>query len=34
MKQKIIAAISALCAALFAIVVWATAAWAFGIPTS
>ena len=24
----------ALCAALFAIVVWATAAWAFGIPTS
>lgn len=27
-------AIVALCAALFAIVVWATAAWAFGIPTS
>ncbi|MDR0951406.1 MAG: inorganic phosphate transporter [Oscillospiraceae bacterium] len=25
---------SALCAALFAIVVWATAAWRFGIPTS
>lgn len=24
----------ALCAALFAIVIWATAAWAFGIPTS
>jgi len=24
----------ALCAALFAIVTWATAAWAFGIPTS
>ena len=27
-------ALIALCAALFAIVVWATAAWAFGIPTS
>lgn len=27
-------ALVALCAALFAIVVWATAAWAFGIPTS
>jgi len=27
-------ALTALCAALFAIVVWATAAWAFGIPTS
>lgn len=27
-------ATSALCAALFAIVVWATAAWKFGIPTS
>lgn len=27
-------AIVALCAALFAIVIWATAAWAFGIPTS
>ena len=27
-------ATTALCAALFAIVVWATAAWAFGIPTS
>ncbi|MEA4970809.1 MAG: inorganic phosphate transporter [Candidatus Pelethousia sp.] len=27
-------AIVALCAALFAIVAWATAAWAFGIPTS
>jgi PiT family inorganic phosphate transporter len=27
-------ALSALCAALFAIVSWATAAWAFGIPTS
>lgn len=27
-------AIVALCAALFAIVTWATAAWAFGIPTS
>ncbi|NLV50540.1 MAG: inorganic phosphate transporter [Clostridiales bacterium] len=27
-------AIVALCAALFAIVVWATAAWRFGIPTS
>jgi len=27
-------AIIALCAALFAIVVWATAAWRFGIPTS
>ena len=24
----------ALCAAMFAIVIWATAAWAFGIPTS
>ena len=28
------AALTALCAALFAIVVWATAAWRFGIPTS
>ena len=28
------AAIRALCAALFAIIVWATAAWYFGIPTS
>ena len=28
------AALVALCAALFAIVVWSTAAWAFGIPTS
>lgn len=28
------ASLIALCAALFAIVVWATAAWAFGIPTS
>lgn len=27
-------ALVALCAALFAIVLWATAAWAFGIPTS
>ena len=27
-------AVVALCAALFAIVVWATAAWYFGIPTS
>ncbi len=27
-------ALIALCAALFAIVIWATAAWAFGIPTS
>ncbi|NLP26796.1 MAG: inorganic phosphate transporter [Clostridiales bacterium] len=27
-------AIKALCAALLAIVIWATAAWAFGIPTS
>lgn len=27
-------ALIALCASLFAIVVWATAAWAFGIPTS
>lgn len=27
-------ALTALCAALFAIVVWATAAWYFGIPTS
>lgn len=27
-------ALAALCAALFAIVVWATAAWALGIPTS
>jgi len=27
-------AVIGLCAALFAIVVWATAAWAFGIPTS
>jgi inorganic phosphate transporter, PiT family len=27
-------ALVALCAALFAIVIWATAAWAFGIPTS
>lgn len=27
-------ALIALCAALFAIVLWATAAWAFGIPTS
>lgn len=27
-------ALIALCAALFAIIVWATAAWAFGIPTS
>ena len=27
-------ALTALCAALFAIVTWATAAWAFGIPTS
>lgn len=27
-------ALIALCAALFAIVTWATAAWAFGIPTS
>jgi len=27
-------AITALCASLFAIVLWATAAWAFGIPTS
>ena len=27
-------AIIALCAAMFAIVIWATAAWAFGIPTS
>ncbi len=27
-------ALTALCAALFAIVVWATAAWVFGIPTS
>ena len=27
-------AIVALCAALFAIVLWATLAWAFGIPTS
>lgn len=27
-------ALAALCAALFAIVVWATSAWAFGIPTS
>ena len=27
-------ALIALCAALFAIVVWATAAWYFGIPTS
>ncbi len=27
-------ALTALCAALFAIVVWATAAWRFGIPTS
>lgn len=27
-------AVIALCAALFAIVLWATAAWAFGIPTS
>ena len=27
-------ALVALCASLFAIVVWATAAWAFGIPTS
>jgi len=27
-------ALAALCAALFAIVVWATAAWRFGIPTS
>ena len=27
-------AATALCAALFAIVVWATAAWVFGIPTS
>lgn len=27
-------AVTALCAALFAIVVWATAAWIFGIPTS
>lgn len=27
-------ALVALCAALFAIVMWATAAWAFGIPTS
>ncbi len=27
-------AITALCAALFAIIVWATAAWYFGIPTS
>ncbi|NLK70364.1 MAG: inorganic phosphate transporter [Clostridiales bacterium] len=27
-------AIKALCAALIAIVIWATAAWAFGIPTS
>ncbi|NCB05827.1 MAG: inorganic phosphate transporter, partial [Clostridia bacterium] len=28
------AALLALCAALFAIVIWATAAWYFGIPTS
>ncbi len=28
------AAIIALCAALFAIIIWAVAAWAFGIPTS
>lgn len=28
------AAITALCAALFAIIIWAVAAWAFGIPTS
>lgn len=27
-------ALTALCASLFAIVLWATAAWAFGIPTS
>ena len=27
-------ALIALCAALFAIVIWAVAAWAFGIPTS
>lgn len=27
-------AVTALCASLFAIVIWATAAWAFGIPTS
>ena len=27
-------ALVALCAALFGIVIWATAAWAFGIPTS
>lgn len=27
-------ALTALCAALFAIVTWATAAWVFGIPTS
>ena len=27
-------ALIALCAAMFAIVVWATAAWVFGIPTS
>ncbi len=27
-------ALIALCAALFAIIIWATAAWAFGIPTS
>lgn len=28
------AALTALCAAMFAIVIWATAAWVFGIPTS